>query len=325
MPSRILCCVIPALLSQLALFHNADAEAASPVISDLTARINKTPLLPFRADHLAARGTAPNFASGMVSSVAVGSDGLFYELQRGDKANPILVLGPDGSIVRSWGRQHYKLPHSIRLDGEGNIWTVDASSSAVFKYSPTGKRLLTIQIGGQPKIDAPFSGATDIAFAPDGHLFITDGYGNARVLEYSADGRRLRQWGRSGNGPGEFHLPHAIQISPEGIIYVADRENGRIEEFDLTGKYLGQIPKLGRIYSLKLDGDFLWAGTQPLDENPGSPGWLIKLDRRSGRILGHLDVTEALGLHSIDLAPAGEPVTSLGNQILWFRQIASAP
>jgi hypothetical protein len=146
---------------------------------------------------------------------------------------------------------------------------------------------LVIQVGGQPKTKGSFSGATDIAFAPNGHLFITDGYGNARVLEYSAEGHRIRQWGKAGNGPGEFRLPHAIQISPEGIIYVADRENGRIEEFDLSGNYLGQIMNLGRIYSLKLDGDFLWAGTQPLDLKRGSPGWVVKMDRRSGETLGH--------------------------------------
>jgi 6-bladed beta-propeller len=79
------------------------------------------------------------------------------------------------------------------------------------------------------------------------------------VLEYSAEGHRIRQWGKAGNGPGEFRLPYAVQISAEGIIYVADRENGRIEEFDLTGKYLGQVPNLGRIYSLRLDGNFLWS------------------------------------------------------------------
>jgi hypothetical protein len=325
MPPRTLRCLVCALLLHFAPIHEADAESQPQIASDLASRIESTPTLPFRAQYLAARATAPNFASGMVSSVAVGRDGLIYEFQRGDKANPILVLAPDGSIVRSWGARNYTLPHSIRLDRAGNIWAVDASASVAIKYSPTGRKLLTIHIGGQPKTDGPFSGATDIAEAPNGHLFVTDGYGNARVIEYSAAGQRLKQWGTSGGGPGEFHLPHGIQISSDQIIYVADRENGRIEEFDLNGKYLGEIPNLGRVYSLKLDGNFLWAGTQLLEQNPGAPGWIIKLDRRSGEILGHLDVTEPFGLHSIDLTPAGEPVTSLGNQILLFRHIGSAP
>jgi hypothetical protein len=325
MPSRTWCCLVSTLLPHLVLFRGAAAESQPLTTADLVRRIESTQALPFHAEHIAAQSEAPDFKSGLVSSVAVGRDGLIYELQRGDKAAPILVVGQSGQVVRSWGDGDFKLPHSIRVDPAGNVWTVDAFSSVAIKYSPMGRKLLTIHIGGQPKIDGPFSGATDIAVAPNGHLFVADGYGNARVLEYSGEGHRLRQWGKTGDGPGEFHLPHSIQISPEGVIYVADRENGRIEEFDLTGKYLGQIPNLGRIYSLKLEGDFLWAGTQPLGLNPGSPGWLIKLDRHSGEIVGHLNVPETFGLHSIDLTSAGEPVTSLGNQILLFRHSGSAP
>ena len=324
MPFRTVYSLVFALLLSVVLVHKAEAEPQSQIGSDLASRIESTPTLPFHAEHLAAQAITRNFASGMVSSVAVGRDRLIYEFQR-DKANPILVLAPDGGIVRSWGAGNYALPHSIRFDRAGDIWTVDASSSVAIKYSPTGRKLLTIHIGGQPKTDGPFKGATDIAEAANGHLFVTDGYGNARVIEYSASGRRLKQWGTSGTGPSEFHLPHALQISSEGIIYVADRENGRIEEFDLSGSYLGEIPNLGRVYSLKLDGGFLWAGTQSLEQNPGAPGWIIKLDRRSGEILGHLDVTQPFGLHSIDLTPSGEPVTSLGDQILFFRHVVSAP
>src|ERR1700719_4630589 len=313
MPSRTLCCLVSTLLLHLAFVAKADAEAQSQAASGLATRIESTPELPFHAEHIAARSKDPDFESGLVSSVAVSGDGLIYELQRGDKADPVLVLDTDGGIVKSWGRGEFKLPHSVRVDAAGNIWTIHSSTSAVFKYSSTGKKLLTIHVGGQPKTDGPFSGATDIAIAPNGHLFVTDGYGNARVIEYSATAHRLRQWGTRGEGPGQLHLPHAIQISPDGIVYVADRENGRIEEFDLSGKYLGQIANLGRVYSLKIDGEFLWAGTQPLEQNPGAPGWIIKLDRRSGEILGHLNVTEPFGLHGIDLTPAGEPVTNLGS------------
>jgi|HubBroStandDraft_1064217.scaffolds.fasta_scaffold425716_2 hypothetical protein len=96
------------------------------------------------------------------------------------------------------------------------------------------------------------------------------------------------------------------------------------EEFDLDGKYLGEISDLGRIYSFKLAGDALWAAMQSFDQPPGSPGWIVKLDSETGRILGHLDVPEILGLHSIEISPLGEPVTVPGNQLLWFRQNESA-
>jgi len=112
----------------------------------------------------------------------------------------------------------------------------------------------------------------------------------------AADGLqvRVKQLGKAGTGPGELHLPHAIQISEDGTIYVADRERGRIEEFDLNGNYVGEIPHLGRIYSLKLVAALLWAGMQPSNQPPGSPGWVVEFDRKTGKMLGHLDVPQGV-------------------------------
>lgn len=255
----------------------------------------------------------------MVSWLAVDAKGLIYELQRGDDADPVLVLDAEGTLLRSWGKGDYTIPHSIRIDPEGNVWTVDAGSSIVIKYSPLGKKLMTIAVGERPKTSNAFSGTTDIAFAPNGHLYITDGYGNARVLEYTAAGKRINQWGKPGTGPGEFNLPHAIQIGPDGIIYIADRENGRIQEFDLDGKFLSEIPHLGRTYSLKLAGNALWAGMQPLDEPIGSPGWLVKFDRKTGTMVGHIDVAQQRALHSVEQMPSGDPLTTWQDQLVWFR------
>jgi hypothetical protein len=102
---------------------------------------------------------------------------------------------------------------------------------------------------------------------------------------------------------------------------VADRENGRIEEFDLDGKLLGEIPKLGRTYSLKLGANgTLWAGMQPLNEPPGSSGWVVKLDRKSGKILGYVPVRENAGLHRVEDAGDGQPMTAIGNRFVWFKK-----
>ena len=251
----------------------------------------------------------------MVSWVALDGHGRIYEIQRGDKADPVLVLNREGKVIRSWGKGEYKLPHSIRVDPAGNVWTVDAGSSTVIKYSATGKKLMTIVVGEQPVGKGLFSGTTDIAFGPNGHLFITDGYGNARVLEYTAEGKRVKQWGTPGTGPGEFHLPHAIRIA-DGVVYVADRENGRIEKFDLEGRYLGEIDNLGRVYSLKVSGGVLWACIQEKEKPAGPGGWLVKLDRETGKLLGHLEVS---GLHSIELSAAGEPIIVEGNRLLWLK------
>jgi len=297
-----------------------DRDAQVKASADLRARIEASPILPFSGVHFAIQAPVIGWQSGFVSWVAIDAKGLIYELQRGDKADPVLVADRDGKLLRSWGKGDYQIPHSIRIDPAGNVWTVDAGSSVVIKYSPLGEKLMTIRIGEQPESAGAFKGATDIAFAPNGHLFITDGYGNARVLEYTPEGKRVKQWGKPGNGPGEFHLPHAIQIDDAGTIYVADRENGRIQKFDLDGKFLGEIPHLGRIYSLKLAGTVLWAGMQPLNQPPtGSPGWIVELDPKMGEIMGHLDVPEARGLHCVEQMPSKEPITTLGNQLLWFR------
>ena len=187
--------------------------------------------------------------------------------------------------------------------------------------SPAGRKLFTLSVGEQPETGGPFNGTTDVAFAKNGHIFITDGYGNARVLAYSADGKRLHQWGTAGNGPGEFNLPHALQIAEDGTIYVADRENGRIELFDQHGRYLSEIAGLGRVYCLRIAGDVIWASIAPSAQPVGSPGWLVKLDRHSGRMLGHLGLPEARSGHAIDLSATGEPVVTVGNELLWFRAI----
>ncbi len=132
---------------------------------------------------------------------------------------------------------------------------MDAESSAVIKYSSNGQKLMTIHVGGQPHNGSPFNGTTDVAFGPHGWIFITDGYGNDRVLEYTSQGKRVKQWG----SPGEFRLPHAIQIDEKRTIYVGDRENGRIEKFDLDGNFLAEIPHLGRMYSLELTDGVIWS------------------------------------------------------------------
>lgn len=225
-----------------------------------------------------------------------------------------------GRILHSFGKGLYKIPHSIRLDPNGYIWTVDAGDSRIIKFSPEGRELLHFDVGGQPKsLESPFDGTTDIAFAK-GRIFISDGYANARILEYTAEGKKVREWGSAGSGPGQFHLPHGIAVDEDGILYVADRENGRIEKFDLDGKFPGEIANLGRIYSLRLGSHgTMWAAMAPLDQPPGSPGWIVKLDRTTGRILGYIPVIDTPGLHCLELVSDGQPMTDVGNKVIWFK------
>src|SRR5580658_8097628 len=189
----------------------------------LETRVENSPAIPLKQMQFQFHSLPDGWQIGPISGVAADRKGIIYVMQRGFNADPILAFDTQGNLLRSWGKGDFDLPHSLRVDPEGNVWAIDAGASVFIKYSPVGKKLLTIVVGQAPDTGSPFRGATDVAFAPNGHVFITDGYGNARILEYTADGRRIREWGHSGSGPGEFRLPHSIQISSGGLVYVADR------------------------------------------------------------------------------------------------------
>ncbi len=284
----LVCVVCLALQAQ-----QPDTRAA-----DLRALIAATPRLA-----LGQAALVPGLPMGTVSSVAVGSDGVIYILQRGDKADPVIAINRDGRVLRSWGRGMFTVPHGIRVDGDGNIWTVDAGSSMVLKFSPEGKKLAEIAVGevatGKNCAFPTLCGTTDIAFGPGGRLFISDGYGNARILEYNAAGQRVRVWGQPGSGPGQFQIPHGIATDGQ-VIYVADRGNARIQRFDLDGHYLGEWTHLGRPFALKLSGGALWISLMTLEPTGASP-WMIKVDSASGKPLGQIEFP---GPHSIDVDAA---------------------
>ena len=300
------------------LCPSARGQALSASDAALATRIDRSPLLHLTEKQFPLHASIAGWTLGAVSGVAVGGDGNIYVVQRGPDADPIQVFDRHGSRIRSWGKGDFTLPHSLRLDAHGNVWAIDAGASKVIEYTPTGTKLLTISLEPVAETDSSFRGATDLAFAPNGHVFITDGYGNARVLEYTAEGKKIREWGHPGTGPGAFHLPHAIQISPTGMVYVADRENGRIEVFNLHEKFLRAFDGLGKCYALELRGGALWVTMGPKDQDPGTPGWLVKIDPEDGRILGHLFVPEQRAGHALALLGPGEPIETAGSGLLLF-------
>jgi DNA-binding beta-propeller fold protein YncE len=308
----LLCVTVVGLTAQT-------TEAAVQAVAALRARVQTAPPLALHRTVFSVQAPSPDWALGMVSSVAVDGKGTIYLLQRGDKADPVVAVDALGKILRSWGKGLYKIPHSIRVDPAGNIWTVDAQSSTILKFTPEGKELMRIEVGGQPETKNPFCGTSDIAFAPNGHFYISDGYGNARILEYTADGKRLHQWGTKGTGPGEFRLPHGLAVDEKGIVYVADRENGRIQRFTSAGKFVDEWPNLGKAFSIRLSGGAAWAGVQPGLVANGSSGWLIKMDRETGKILGYVD--SAGGRHLIEVTASGELIDGVApNIVQWFRR-----
>jgi len=315
MPLLLLLLVLSFSLSCSSVGDSAEARNTELLLE----RVAAAPRLELESTQLAMEPPSPGWEMEMVSSVAAGPDGVFYVLQRGPGADPVLAVDFDGHVLRSWGAGLYSIPHSIRVDPDGNVWTVDSGNSHIYKFTPEGEQLLHIDVGEMPEKESPFRGAADIAFAPDGALLVADGYGNARILEYTAEGERVREWGSAGTSPGELNLPHAVAVDERGVIYVGDRENGRIQTFDREGRFLGMWDGLGKTYSLFTHGDAVWLGCHRLDQPNGSPGWLMKLDRDSGEVLGLVETT---GTHSITVTGAGDLLTGTRpNLVLWFRAL----
>src|SRR5262249_13065353 len=244
----------------------AQSPATEAQAATLRALVEKAPRLSLERTQIKIQAPGADWEIGYPSSVAMDDKGTIYVLQRGEEADHVLALRRDGKLLRPWGKGMYKIPHSIRIDPQGNIWTVDSSSSIVLKFTPQGEKLMEISVGEQPAGRGATNGTTDIAFGPNGRLFISDGYGNARVLEYTPEGKRVRQWGSAGNGPGQFRQPHGIAVDDQGVVYVADRQNGRLQRFDLNGKYLGEWDDLGMVTTVTFRDGTLWIGTQLRNE-----------------------------------------------------------
>jgi DNA-binding beta-propeller fold protein YncE len=230
-----------------------------------------------------------------VTSVAVKKDGNILVMHRGD--DPVLEYRPSGDLVGPFGEvkfSHGKVmpmlkdvaatgrkpdmsgyqavygaagcsqcgAHEIRVDPQGNVWVVDAPGQVITKMDPQGRTVMTLGTRDKRgKSTTLFYLPTDIAFAPNGELVVTDGYGNARLVRFASNGKYLGEFGARGNGPGQFQLPHNVVIDAKGLIYVSDRDNQRIEIFDAKGKYLRQWEHVGALSSLIMTPDqHIWAG-----------------------------------------------------------------
>ena len=152
---------------------------------------------------------------------------------------PVQVYDAKGKFVRAWGDEAIKGAHHIKFDPEGNVWLAVYASHVVQKYTPEGKLLLTIGTYGKPGRDQThLDKPTDMAVTPAGDVFISDGYGNARVVHFDRAGKYVKEWGALGSKPGQFSIPHAIALDSQGRLYVADRNNARVQVFDQSGKLL---------------------------------------------------------------------------------------
>ncbi|MBI1786758.1 MAG: 6-bladed beta-propeller [Acidobacteria bacterium] len=260
---------------------------------------------------------------GEVAGVACDARGHVLVFHRGP--HPIMEFESGGKFVRSWGDGmiswspgpntpgYAVIParpacdscgaHSVRVDPEGNIWIADAGGHVVVKMNPKGRVILQLGRKGVPGTGrGNFNMPTDVAFAPNGDFYVTDGYGNSRVLKFSREGQYLLEWGTRGSGPGEFLLPHAVALDARGRVYVSDRENRRIEIFDSNGKYLSQWANIGGFSGLAMTKDQqLWAAGGDRVVLLNLEGQILGRLAPPGNLPGHVNAA-----HGVAVSDAGE-------------------
>ena len=231
------------------------------------------------------------------AGVAVDRKDNAYVFNRGE--HPVIVFDREGRFLHSWGEGQVARAHGITIGPDDSVWLTDDLQHTIRQFTPDGKLLLTI---GDPDKPAelqggkPFNRPTHVALCPKtGNIYISDGYGNSRVHKYDPKGRHLFSWGEGGTDPGCFNLPHNIATDAEGLVYVADRENHRIQIFDESGGYLAQWNNLHRPCGLFADrkhGGTFYVGEVPtnLAVNAAVPnlGARVSILSSKGTLLGRV-------------------------------------
>ncbi len=201
----------------------------------------------------------------------------------GSNLSPILEFDPSGKLLRSFGAGMFVFPHGIGVDKEGNVWVTDGDGKdgkghQVFKFSPDGRVLMTLGKAGVAG-DGPdtFNRPSDVIVAPNGDIFVADGHGgdsNARIVKFSKDGKFIKSWGKKGIAPGEFDTPHGLAFDSKGRLFVADRNNNRIQIFDQEGSFIEQWTQFSRPSGIFIDvKDNIYVADSESNSVRPHPGW----------------------------------------------------
>ncbi len=227
--------------------------------------------------------------------VAVDASDQVYVLTRNPE-NPVLVFNREGDLLQTWGQGIFSSrTHGIHIAPDGSIFCVDDGTHTITKFSPEGELLLTIGTPNQAATKwggEPFNRPTHVAVsARTGDIYITDGYGNARVHKYTSDGQHIKSWGEPGIDPGQFNLPHNVVIDADDRVYVAERENHRVQIFDSEGNTIGMWNNIFRPDGMAIgpDGNFyiceLNLGGA---EDPPGMGHRVTILSPDGKLLAHV-------------------------------------
>ena len=213
--------------------------------------------------------------------------------------NTIIELDhTSGKLINAWGANYFIMPHGLTVDKNNNVWVTDVGLHQIFKFSHDGRLLMKLGVSKVPGNDSlHFNLPTDIAVADDGSFYVSDGYGNSRIVKFSSTGKYIKAWGRYGNKQGEFNIPHGISINHDNTIYVADRQNNRVQVFDTSGNFLKELKndeQVEQLPSMAIDNKGqLFAIDYDPSKNMDSTikGSTVFVFDSSGHARNHFDVT----------------------------------
>jgi streptogramin lyase len=227
----------------------------------------------------------PGANFGGTSGVAFNSKGNIFVLHRGPM--PLMEFDADGNFIRGFGDGLFDRPHGLRIDAQDNIWATDVAMNLVYKFNPSGRIEMVLGVKGRTGDWHPgghlrlFHEPNEAVVGPTGDIFVLEGHGKgpSRVVKFDGGGNFIKTWGGKGAGPGEFDLPHSLVFDSQGLLYIADRNNARIQVFDADGTYIRESRHPGTPCGLFMgDDQHIWLAH-------GHTGQIMKLDL-DGQVVG---------------------------------------
>jgi DNA-binding beta-propeller fold protein YncE len=227
----------------------------------------------------------PGANFGGTSGVAFNSKGNIFVLHRGPM--PLMEFDADGNFIRGFGDGLFDRPHGLRIDAHDNIWTTDVAMNLIYKFNPAGRMEMVLGVKGRTGEWHPgghlrlFHEPNEAVVGPSGDIYVLEGHGKAesRVVKFDRDGNFIKTLGGKGKGPGEFDLPHSLVFDKQGLLYIADRNNARIQVFDADGAYVRESSHPGTPCGLFMGADqHIWLAH-------GHTGQIMKLDL-DGKVVG---------------------------------------
>lgn len=296
---------LPAVWGQAAA--PAAGRATERPAPEQLAKLKDGPPLPYAVDpHWPQMPKGYNF--GECAGVDVDKSGNVWVFNRGHW--PVIQFDRGGKLLQAWSQESFpvKSAHGLRVGPDGNLWLVDVDGHVVFKMSTEGRVLMVLgnrqTVAGNNDAQDAFNRPTNVAFGANGNFYVSDGYVNSRVVEFTQDGYYVRHWGQKGTGDGEFNLVHDVQVDARGRVYVGDRSNERIQVFDENGKFLAKWVDIGSpwglYYSPKEEAIFMCDGRYDRIVKLNLEGQVLGVLSAYGKAPGKLDYVHGIAVDPED-------------------------